>query len=254
MKTTHYTTAVDVHVAGEMFRVIEHSPTEGVHSSVADYKNDCLANDEYQRLVREPRGHKDMNLCVLTPPVHEQSTAGVVAFRGTLSNCHSPSAYLAAVAYLKEVRGQTGNFRLDGAEGSVDVIDKGEELTLLIDNDSTIKRVDADFQLSANTLWKVDQFYEDHRGKDQTWRYLVLKDQEGTFVGVESDGHIDRSPLSVAMTAPHSGKVQNFLGNTIHVECEENGRLRLTAKPMISTLSRFTVDPTDPMKDGFLIK
>ncbi|TMN21436.1 proline racemase [Lentibacillus cibarius] len=62
-------TAIDIHVAGEAFRMIIHSPmqlrTQDIASNQSILENDYA--QEKELLLNEPRGHRGINGCMVTP-------------------------------------------------------------------------------------------------------------------------------------------------------------------------------------------
>ncbi|MCG2460447.1 proline racemase family protein [Flavobacteriaceae bacterium F89] len=71
---------IDMHTGGEPLRVILEGFPELKGNSVLAYRQDCKQNHDYLRtaFMYEPRGHKDMYGCVLTPPNDEGADFGVL--------------------------------------------------------------------------------------------------------------------------------------------------------------------------------
>lgn len=62
-------TTIDTHVAGEAFRIVLHSSIMLSHESVesADDELQSNFNNEKNLLLNEPRGHRGMHGCIITP-------------------------------------------------------------------------------------------------------------------------------------------------------------------------------------------
>ncbi|HHT7190882.1 TPA: proline racemase family protein, partial [Bacillus cereus] len=74
-------TAVDVHVAGEAFRVIKDVPCKYYYS--LEQLNEQFSGelaDEMQLLLNEPRGFIGLNGCIVVPSIHNEVDAAVLFF------------------------------------------------------------------------------------------------------------------------------------------------------------------------------
>lgn len=71
---------IDMHTGGEPLRVILDGFPELKGDSVLGYRQDCKQNHDYLRraLMYEPRGHKDMYGCIITPPNDEGADFGIL--------------------------------------------------------------------------------------------------------------------------------------------------------------------------------
>lgn len=71
---------IDMHTGGEPLRVILEGFPELKGNSVLAYRQDCMQNHDYLRtaLIYEPRGHKDMYGCIITPPNDDGADFGVL--------------------------------------------------------------------------------------------------------------------------------------------------------------------------------
>ncbi|MGE7881856.1 proline racemase family protein [Bacillus sp. NPDC094077] len=74
-------TAVDVHVAGEAFRVIKDVPCKYYYS--LEHLNEQISGElaeEMQLLLNEPRGFIGLNGCIVVPSIHKEVDAAVLFF------------------------------------------------------------------------------------------------------------------------------------------------------------------------------
>jgi proline racemase len=73
-------TTIDLHTAGEPFRVITGGLPELPGNSILSFRRYLKANLDHLRttLMWEPRGHADMYGCIVTPPVSPQADFGVL--------------------------------------------------------------------------------------------------------------------------------------------------------------------------------
>ncbi|PFN27940.1 proline racemase family protein [Bacillus cereus] len=74
-------TAVDVHVAGEAFRVIKDVPCKYYYS--LEHLNEQFSGElaeEMQLLLNEPRGFIGLNGCIVVPSIHKEVDAAVLFF------------------------------------------------------------------------------------------------------------------------------------------------------------------------------
>ena len=73
-------TTIDVHTAGEPFRVITGGLPELEGSSILAYRRHVHNTSDHLRtcLMWEPRGHADMYGCIVTPPVSSEADFGVL--------------------------------------------------------------------------------------------------------------------------------------------------------------------------------
>lgn len=71
---------IDMHTGGEPLRVILEGFPELKGDSVMAYRQDCKQNHDYLRtaLMFEPRGHKDMYGCIITPPNDGEAHFGIL--------------------------------------------------------------------------------------------------------------------------------------------------------------------------------
>lgn len=98
MRTEKLYSAIDVHVAGEAFRIIRDVPF--IHYKDLKDLNDQLPtvfNKEISLLLNEPRGFAGMNGCLVVPPLKKEADVGAVFFdhQGTV-----PIQYGGIVALL----------------------------------------------------------------------------------------------------------------------------------------------------------
>ncbi|WP_090775699.1 proline racemase family protein [Shouchella lonarensis] len=274
MRTEMYAAATDIHVAGEMFRVVSWRDTHCLQvKNLADYQDMMLKDVSLRRTMREPRGHKDMYLCVLTPPVSEKAQAGVVIMNVSGACRYHAGAYVAVATYLMEVEGKRKDvMQFDGLTGRIEVmIDRQSrhytirELIYEMDDSGRVVTMDEVIQvektsldLSVDMLTHVREAWLNARRCYDPFDLLFLYN-ERTFLTVTNAGHIDRSPLSGAMVHAQLKKqdgmvsIQNFLGHEINGERKDHV-LYLYPHAFVVGLMRFVVDPEDPLKEGFWIE
>jgi len=79
MKFKKLLTTIDAHTEGEPVRVvtggIPHIPGKTMSEKRDFFKRNL--NHLATSLVDEPRGHKDMFICILTPPVTDEASLGI---------------------------------------------------------------------------------------------------------------------------------------------------------------------------------
>ncbi|MED1597240.1 MULTISPECIES: proline racemase family protein [Bacillus] len=81
MKIQKMYMTVDVHVAGEAFRIIKDAPCKYYHS--LEQLNEQISGElaeEMQLLLNEPRGFIGLNGCVVVPSIHSEVDAAVLFF------------------------------------------------------------------------------------------------------------------------------------------------------------------------------
>jgi proline racemase len=81
MRVNNYITTTDVHVAGEPLRVIHFSALSRIKGTMKDYQqvlNIPTNQSKWKSILEEPRGHSEMRLCFITPPVSENADAGIL--------------------------------------------------------------------------------------------------------------------------------------------------------------------------------
>lgn len=96
---------IDAHVAGKAFRIVTQSPIVLDEASVEE--NDELLQANYQNekalLLNEPRGHRDMNGCIVVPS--EEADLGLLFFNHEKRKNFTYSGLIATLTALLE----TGN-------------------------------------------------------------------------------------------------------------------------------------------------
>ena len=94
---------IDLHTCGQPLRVITDGVPKLVGTNVLEFRKDFQTRfDHYRKvLILEPRGHKDMYGCVLTPPNDSSATFGVVFFHneGYSTMCGHAIIALTTLAY-----------------------------------------------------------------------------------------------------------------------------------------------------------
>ncbi|WP_077624388.1 proline racemase family protein [Sediminibacillus massiliensis] len=125
MKVNHYINTVDVHAAGESIRILDMDPLVKRKTTMQEYRKELNGerfSGQWKTLLEEPRGHNEMKLCIITPPVTEDADAGVL-FRnvdGELSNLNYGAIGVATV--LAEVKNIIKDkYVFDSLTGQVEV-------------------------------------------------------------------------------------------------------------------------------------
>ncbi|NBJ69224.1 MULTISPECIES: proline racemase family protein [Clostridia] len=220
----------DVHVAGEAFRIIIHSPFH-LHMT------DCISLEailksyfltEIRMLLNEPRGHRGITGCVVTPS--QQADFGIVFLHHYYETYFSYSGLFAALTMLLETGALTisnsGKYAIETSQGIYHLYTnkKGNEIVSMqmdlqmgevVENTDEWKRVQVDrlrnyyvFKLPSSipaislqhltpiTNWVKSVLRDFHGRGDFTGIILSEAIGEGRFCSVtfEGDGFILRSP------------------------------------------------------------
>lgn len=116
---------IDSHTEGEPTRVVVSGWPQPAGATMADRRDDLLRRWDHLRsgVVREPRGHEAMVGALLTPPVHEDSAAGVIFFNnvGALGMCgHGLMGVVRTLAHMGAL--DPGAVRIDTPVGTVGAV------------------------------------------------------------------------------------------------------------------------------------
>lgn len=95
-------TTIDAHVAGEGFRVIVHSPFQLQNQNIikTNFTDNAFITRAKELLLNEPRGHRGMNGCIVTPS--EKADFGVLFINHEQENQFTYSGLIATLTVLLE--------------------------------------------------------------------------------------------------------------------------------------------------------
>lgn len=147
-------TSIDVHVAGEAYRVIVHSPLQLVDKkTLLEAEHDAFLTRAKQLLLNEPRGHRGMNGCIVMPS--NNADFSVLLFNPEQETYFSYSGLVAAITMLLET-GQLavkedGVYKIETLKGvysvSVDVAHQVVEQVQIESDLCQVLETKEDFQL-----------------------------------------------------------------------------------------------------------
>ncbi len=238
MYVNHYLTTTDVHVGGAALRVFRLA--EKMRStSMIEYRhrlNQPPFALQWKRLLEEPRGHLNMMLCIVTPPVSNGAEAGLL-FKNANGDLPLPIHGLIGVTtVLAETEGLTGRtclfdtidgprrVRLDFNPKNQKAVQVQTEQTLTVDRARTGMRQSMRVQepstgrslvlqpvdplklpLTIEHLDRIqaeaERIFQALRKQDAAERLLLYEIRGGNpdrFLTIDRDGLIDRSPLNGA--------------------------------------------------------
>ncbi len=94
----------DLHTGGEPLRIVYQGFPELQGNSILDYRDDCRKNYDHLRkvIMWEPRGHRDMYGCLITPPTAANADFGVIFMHndGYSTMCGHAIIALAKLSHL----------------------------------------------------------------------------------------------------------------------------------------------------------
>lgn len=111
MYVNNYMATTDVHVSGAPLRVFRFQAAGARHASMAQYLEELNRPPlkiKWKRLLEEPRGHNNMLLCIVTPPVSPGSVAGLL-FKNTNGDLPVPVHGLIGIATVLAETEHAGN-------------------------------------------------------------------------------------------------------------------------------------------------
>ncbi|RYM05021.1 hypothetical protein EWH99_07820 [Sporolactobacillus sp. THM7-7] len=240
MYVNNYMMTTDVHVSGAPLRIFHYQTVKKAYPSMRGYLeelNQPSCKIVWKRLLEEPRGHNNMVLCIVTPPISPGADAGLL-FRNTNGDTSVPVHGLIGIA---TVLAETGYFRkedysFDCINGQYHVhVDFDNEsqkavqvrvkqtLTLGLISDKELQFETITWRLNKDTIivlpaehFNVTLTIEDlNRIKSEAENFFrrlsnhgekvshILLYQKNTenrhmFLTIDKEGYIDRSPLSGA--------------------------------------------------------
>jgi proline racemase len=213
--------SIDVHVAGEAFRIIRNAPL--VHYQTLEELYELFPQvykEEQNLLLNEPRGFAGLNGCIVVPPLNREADAAVVFFNhyGPVPVHYSGlTAVITALLECGDLKPRdTSRYKIETVKGivSIKAVMKGDEVNSVMMESGFCQVVGKEESLSAltanYTLVQSDQTYAVFRKQDfpleiqieeladlRKWGQTVLKnlspDVKGAILVDESriaEGHI----------------------------------------------------------------
>jgi len=210
MKIKKAYSTIDVHVAGEAFRIIQNVPLIQYQSLKELYeKFPATFQEEINLLLNEPRGFAGLNGCLVVPPINREADAAVLFFNheGTVP-IHFGGIVAVMTALLEwgqlKVK-DTNDYRIETIQGVVPVtimMDKGEVVSVTLES-NLCHVVNTDIPLShpqlktTFSLVQADQLYAIFEKRDfplniqleelaelNRWGQTVLQALETSVKGV----------------------------------------------------------------------
>lgn len=168
MKLQKIYSTTDVHVLGEVFRIVDELPF--VHYQSLKEWNDRLPSvfsDEMALLLNEPRGFAGINGCLVVPPFSPGADAAVIFFNheGTVS-VHYGGIIAVVTALLENGKlkeKKSGEYLIETIHGvilAVAVKEKEQVVSVRLElDDCSVVRTDALLLETAYTVVQTDQRY-----------------------------------------------------------------------------------------------
>ncbi|MCM3569959.1 proline racemase family protein [Neobacillus mesonae] len=202
--------SIDVHVAGEAFRIIQNVPFIHYQSLEELYERFPQAfHDEIKLLLNEPRGFAGLNGCLVIPPINCDADAAVLFFNheGTVQVQYAGlAAVITALLEFGQLKMKDFNkYKIETVHGVVPVtavMEEGEVVSVTLESDPC-QVVGADIPLShphlkaKYSLVETDQLYAvfdkqdfpiqielDELAELNKWGKTVLKALEVNVSGV----------------------------------------------------------------------
>jgi proline racemase len=229
---------IDLHVAGEPLRTLYYNPLFERRETMKEYQEDIDHFDFIPLLLKEPRGHSDMNLCVITPPISSEAKCGLLFkknvngnvplmehgligaatvlfevdnFRGNeiIFDClngqvkvhidnDTQHEQVKSISYFEQVRYNYQNLLLDTC--TIDLIITFQTIGII-----NLKQLD--MTLSINSLNEIKRINHqlfkiiDNYQLSDPINHLIFfseGDRQPIFLCIDRFGHIDRSPYTGA--------------------------------------------------------
>ncbi|WP_042353776.1 proline racemase family protein [Bacillus rubiinfantis] len=170
---------VDVHVAGEVFRILQNTPL--LHYQTLEELNGQFTvncKEEINLLLKEPRGFSGLNGCLVVPPINRQADAAVVFFNheGTIPVHYGGiTAVITALLECGELKIRDSNtYTIETLQGMISVtanMVEGEVTAVTVES-CTCHLLDSDLPLNIDeeratfTLVETDGLYAVFEKKD----------------------------------------------------------------------------------------
>lgn len=177
MKIEKAYSAIDVHVAGEVFRIIRNTPM--IHYQTLEELYELFPQvykEEQNLLLNEPRGFAGLNGCLVVPPFNREADTAVVFFNhyGTVPVHYA--GLIAVITALLECGDlkprDTSRYKIETVKGivSITAIMTGDEVVSVTMESGFCQIVGKEESLSAlttyDTLVQSDQTYAVFRKQD----------------------------------------------------------------------------------------
>lgn len=138
MKLEKVYSTIDVHVAGEAFRILQNAPFIHYQSLEELYEKFPAAfQEEKNLLLNEPRGFAGLNGCLVVPPMNQDADAAVLFFNheGTVPiHYGGVVAVITALLECGQVKGKDSNlYHIETLQGVMPVtalLEKGEVVSV----------------------------------------------------------------------------------------------------------------------------
>jgi trans-L-3-hydroxyproline dehydratase len=328
-------TTIDTHTAGEPLRIITGGIPPIPGGTILEKRRYAKVHLDYLRtaLLWEPRGHADMYGCILTEPVTEDGTVGVLFLHneGFSTMCGHGIIGLAkagldtgliylpgdkpvikmdtpagrVTAYARREKGQVIEVSFENVPSFVSALDQevdipgigeihydlafggafyafcqAEEVGVQLTSESFSRLIDVGTRIKKAVIEnsKTIHPYED----DLSFIYGVIIIGPPTKPGVHSrnvcifaDGEVDRCPTGTGVSARaaiHFSRgeidqnepfvVESILGTTFTGEIVGTTSFgsynavipKISGSAYITGRNEFIIDPSDPLKGGFILR
>ena len=243
-------TTVDAHTEGESLRVILHGFPQLEGTTVRDRRRHAREKFDQLRtaLMWEPRGHADMYGCILTPPDSPEADAGVVFTHNDGYSTMCGHGIIAVTRILIEL-------------GLVPTVEP--ETRVVLDTPAGTVRARATVRCGVVTSVAFLNV--------PSWAVLDLEVEVPSFGRVRYDlafggafyAFVDAEDMGLSVSAGQIGRlVESIIGTTFTgrvkgttevgdhqaVVTEVEGRAWITGR------HEFLIDPSDPLRHGFLVR
>lgn len=275
MKLSQMVHSIDIHVAGEAFRLIKDTPLIRAKHLEA-YAQAFFQQHKglVQLLLREPRGMAALTGCLVIPAYDANADFAFLCFDYEGHTKRMPTGAMAIITALLETgaitQKETGLYHIETLSGVIAVKaelkdDAVTQVEMEISDTTADLAVfsveEEDLQLSLDNLTELKNWAKKQleNGEDQAIALMEKTSQQSvrsiTFL---PDGSILRSPgiVTTIAAANNSGyeRIMNesIYGGYLHAEKKAN-KWRIIARPFITGSHAFVLDPTDPLAEGFLL-
>lgn len=317
MKIEKSYTTIDVHVAGEAFRIIQNVPLAYYESlqNLADQLF-LVYEDEKNLLLNEPRGFAGVHGCLVVPPFSRDADVAIIFF----DHKRTIPVYYGGIVAVMTALLECGNlqvrssnvYKVETAIGIISVIaimDKGEVVSIMLESEPG-QSVNPNASLNSQkfnrrfSLVQTDQLYAvfprtsdlieiNFKNLSELKRWskavfdsldpiicidgvILLDDsalQKGRIktITFREDGFIVRSPgfgptMASYISLHTKGEItlgqpllnDSIFGSQLKVETarqtDSNYHLTIKSRGFITGMHTFLLDPTDPLRHGFLLK
>jgi len=270
-------TTIDAHTAGEPFRVITGGFPELPGETILERRRYAQEHLDHLRtaLMWEPRGHADMYGCIVTAPVSAEADIGILFLHneGYSTMCGHGIIGIVKVAL------ETGMLPMHAPETEVKIDTPAGLVTSLTPSDfrPLIEKGMAIKRAVMESRPIVHPFE-----KDMSFLYgtifispLQENDAHSRNVCIFAEGEVDRCPTGTGVSARlaiHHARDEVAVNATITIESiigtRFSGRIlrtttfgpypavipEVTGTAHITGRNEFWIDPSDPLRDGFILR